>query len=293
MERIKLYKLTYLSFIAPALLIFTLFMVVPTLQTLILSFYKWDGASEKVFIGIDNFRSLFQDADLWLPIRNSLLWIADSVFIVLPLSFLFALLLNKNAKGSTFFRLVIYLPSILSEMAIGIIWIFIFNTNSGLLNTLLQSIHLDFLIKGWLYDDHVAIYSSLLANTWAYAGSYMLIYLAAMKNISAEIYEAAELDGAVGLRKILYITFPLLLDTIKTTVFLSIGASIQQFGLIFGLTGGGPGNSTQTLGTYIYKVAYQDYFFGYASSVAVLIFVISYGLIYVSNKVLKSSENYS
>lgn len=290
MRNSRYYKLTYITLVAPAFLIFIAFVLYPTLQTLLLSFYSYDGGISRFFIGFQNFVELSKDSDLLLPLRNSFYWIINSIFVILPLSFIFALIIMTKMKGHKFFRTLFYMPSILSEIAIAIIWVFIYNSDAGLLNSILKSLGLESIIRGWLYEENTAIFACIAANTWAFAGSYMLIFMGEMKGIPVEIYEAAEIDGALGLKRVFSIIIPLVWETAKVTVFLSICAGIQQFGLIYGLTGGGPGNSTQTLGTYMYKVGYRDFYFGYASTVAVLILIISYGTIYISNRIMKRDE---
>lgn len=291
MDKIKKSKFAYLCFVAPAFILFFTFFLIPAFQTLLNAFYYWDGDPTKTFAGLANFATLVKDKNLLMPLRNSLLWIIDSVFVVLPLSFIFALIIQSKVKGYRFFRTMFYLPAIISEMAIAIIWGFMFNTQTGAINAILTSIGAEGAIKGWLYDPKIAIFSCLFVNTWAYASAYMLIYLGEMKSIPGDIYEAAALDGATGWRKVRYITLPLMWDTIKVTVFLSICAGIQQFGLVFGLTGGGPGDSTQTLGTYMYNLAYRDQFYGYSSTVSLLILVISYAIITISNRLMKRSDD--
>ncbi len=290
MEQIRKSKWMYLAFVAPAFIIFIGLFVIPTIQTFSNSFYYWDGGVTRNFAGLDNFISLFSDKTLLTTFRNASYWIFSAVFMILPLSFIFALIIQSKVKGYKVFRTLFYMPCIISEMAIAIIWTFMLNTDSGMVNTLLRSFGLGSLIKGWLYDPKIAIFTCIFVNIWAYAGSNLLIYLGEMKSIPEEIYEAAEIDGAVGIKKVTAITIPLVWGTIKVTVFLTICASIQQFGLVYGLTGGGPGNATETFGTYMYKLGYRDQFFGYSSAVALCILIGSYIIVGLSNRLMKRED---
>ena len=290
MNGIRKSRTTYLLFIAPAFFLFIIFFIIPTIQTFLNSFYYWNGTMARRFAGLNNFISLFEDKNILMPLRNSLYWIMNSVFIVLPLSFIFALIIQSKVKGYRLFRTIFYLPVIISEMAIAIIWGFMFNTQTGVINELLKGINMESLIQGWLYDPKIAIFSCLAVNTWAYASAYMIIYLGEMKSIPEEVYEAASIDGAMGFRRVVSITIPMMWDTIKVTVYLSICAGLQQFGLVYGLTGGGPGDSTQTLGTYMYQLAYRDLYFGYSSVISLLILIISYAIITTSNLLMKRQE---
>lgn len=266
-------------------------MIVPSIQSLIYGFYQWDGIGAKTFIGLKNYIRLFKDDIYLLAIKNTFYLLLSSVIVIIPIAYMIALALNKKFKGSSFFKTAAFMPTILSTTVIGIIWMFIFNPQYGLLNSFLKAVGMENMIIGWLSDPKITIFSILVVNCWQYVGFIMVILLAGLQNISNELYEAAEIDGANRFRKTISITTPLMKDTILVSLILAITGSLKGFDLVYVMTRGGPFHSTELLATYMYNVAFQQYEYGYGSAISNTIFILGLVFVVLLQKTLQRNSN--
>lgn len=208
----------------------------------------------------------------------------------LPLGLLLALLLNRSLKGNGFFRTVGFIPVVISSVMVSLIWGMIYNTEYGFLNSVLGVIGLEGWQRNWLGDPEWSMLSISLAYIWQNCGLYMIIFLAALQNISSEVNEAAELDGATGLRKVFLITIPMIRATILVTVIYSISNSFRVFDLIQILTGGGPAHQTEVMTIYMYNNAFMSRQFGYGSAVSILILLFSLIVVVIANRVGREKD---
>jgi multiple sugar transport system permease protein len=258
-------------FMLPVILGLLLFYLGPMIASLYFSFTNYDMLSAAEWVGVQNYQDLANDDLFWKSLRVTVMYSTISVPLVLAVALVLALLLNQKFKGVTFFRTVYYLPTVMSGVAVATLWKWIFNTDYGVLNLLLDKIG----IRGpsWLTDESWAIWALILTSLWTVGGS-MLIFLAGLQSIPNDLYEAAEIDGAGSWSKFRNITFPLLSHVTFFNLVLGIIGALQVFTEGWVLTKGGPNNSTMLLSIYLYRNAFEYLKMGYASAVAWVMFLI-------------------
>jgi raffinose/stachyose/melibiose transport system permease protein len=260
-------------FLPPALLLFTLFVVVPMGEAVWYSVFKWNGFGKPTqFVGWQNFQLLFEDTVFCHALFNNALVVLATLLVQLPLALGLAVLLVDRVPLTTTFRLIFFLPYILAEVATGLIWRFVFDGDYGLFAKLwalfgAQGPHV-------LADADVAMTAVLAVSVWKYFGFYMILYIAGLQQIDRSLYEAARIDGASRWQVFSRITVPLLGSTIRLTVFFAILSSIQKFDLIMALTGGGPNDSTQTMVSFLYSYGLTRMDIGFGSAVGVVLFIL-------------------
>ena len=264
---------TIIIFLIPALTIFTLFVVLPIGEAAYYSFYRWNGygAPEK-YVGFKNYAYLFKNRVFIMSLKNNFYIIALSLFVQLPFALLIALMISDKIKGATFFRTIFFLPYILAEIVTGLIWAYIYDGNYGLVAAVWGFFGLDapFIIA----DKDWALMAVLIVIFWKFFGIHMMIYIAGLQAISKEVLEAAKVDGAGPITTAFRIKIPMLIPTIKLSVFLSLLGSLQLFDIIMPLTGGGPSNVTHSMVTYLYYFGVMRMKIGFGSAVGVIIFLI-------------------
>ena len=260
-------------FTAPALIVYLVYVIYPILSTLSYSFYSWDGTSDKTFIGLDNYIQLFNDAIFWTSLTNNAWVVITSVFVQIPLGMIMALMLFAPIRGIRLFSSVYFLPFLMSTVAIGLLWVYMFDPINGIMNQLINL--LGFENVAWLSDENTAIIAILLVVVWQFSPFYMILFKAAMVGIGEELYESAEIDGASSLQKFFHITLPLLMPTIVSSSILAIVGSLKAFDIFYIMTGGGPNHATELMGTYMFKQAFINFNMGYASAIAFIMFLIA------------------
>lgn len=260
-------------FTAPALIVYLVYVVYPILSTLSYSFYSWDGTSEKTFIGFDNYIQLFNDTIFWTSLTNNVWVVLTSVFVQIPLGMIMALMLFAPIRGIRLFSSVYFLPFLMSTVAIGLLWVYMFDPINGIINQLVNV--LGFENVAWLSDDNTAMIAILLVVVWQFSPFYMILFKAAMVGIAEELYESAQIDGANSWQKFFHITLPLLMPTIVSSSILAIVGSLKAFDIFYIMTGGGPNHATELMGTYMFKQAFINFNMGYASAIAFIMFLIA------------------
>jgi raffinose/stachyose/melibiose transport system permease protein len=269
--------LAALLFVLPALAIYLFYFIYPIPASTYYSLFKWNGISPRMqYLGLGNWAALAGDAIFWKSFLNNLILVVSSIVIQLPIGMALGLLVSSTLKGTRLLKLVYFIPLMLSEVAIGITWKFIFEPNYGLLNAFLRLIGLSFLASGWLGEPGLALGAVISTICWEFIPFYMVIFAAALAGISRELIEAAYIDGASASVTFFRITLPLLRSTVRTAAILSLTGSLKYFGLIYVMTEGGPDHATELLATYMYKQAFTDFNMGYGSTVAVFMFLISF-----------------
>lgn len=220
MNKRKSQRRFILACMTPAVILVTIFMVIPTFNVFRMSLYKWGGLSNnRTFQGFKNFEILIQDQNFLQSIQNSILIITLVTIITLIIAVFFAAILSKeDFKGKNFFRVIFYIPNILSVVVISAIFGAIYDPQSGLLNSVLGFLHLDNLKQMWMGNPNIVIYSLIFALIWQAIGYYMVMYMASMASIPDSFYEAAGLDGAGKIKQFFVITLPLIWDNIRTTL---------------------------------------------------------------------------
>ncbi|MFD2115099.1 carbohydrate ABC transporter permease [Paenibacillus yanchengensis] len=285
MHTLKRTKLAILLGLLPSLIIYIGIALVPIGLSLYYSVLDWDGITDQTFIGLANFKEIFQDDIFWLSLKNNIIIMLTGLLGQLPLGLLLALLLNRGLKGSGFFRTVGFLPVVVSSVMVSLIWGMIYNTEHGFLNSFLGLVGLESMQQNWLGNPNLSMFSISVAYIWQNFGLYMIIFLAALQNVSSEVNEAAELDGATGLKKVWLITIPIIRPTIFVTIIYSISNSFRVFDLIQILTGGGPAHQTEVMTIYMYNSAFVNREFGYGSAVSILILLFSLIVVMITNVV--------
>lgn len=276
-------RLTIFFFLLPAVIIFLLFVVYPIVQSVYYSFYNWKGFGPATdFIGLKNFKNILTDRVFLIALRNGLFIITFSLFLQLPLSMLLAVLVGRNMPGRVFFRSIFFMPYVLSEVTAALMWLFILSPDPsrGFINAVI--VFFGGKAQAWLGTTSLVMPAIFAALTWKYFGYHMLLFMTGLQNIPSEIEEAGRIDGANSFQNFFYITLPLLGSTIRTSVYISVLGSIQQFVLVWIMTTGGPVNASETMATYMYRFGFVRFQLGYGSAVAIYMFLfcLTFSLIY-------------
>lgn len=268
--------------VLPAVILFIIFMVIPTVNVFQMSLYKWGGYSNnKTFVGFQNFIILWQDDNFYRAFQNSIFLIVMVTVFTMVFALVFAAILSReDMKGKNFFRIIFYIPNILSVVVISAVFSAIYDPNNGLLNSILA------IFRGadakpilWLGDQKVVIFSVLIAMVWQAIGYYMVMYIASMTSVPKSLYECADLEGAGKIRQFFDITIPLIWTNIRTTLtFFIISTINMSFLVVKAMTNGGPDGSTEVFLSYMYKQAYTNSSYGYGMAIGVVVFIFSFGL---------------
>jgi len=264
------------SFLAPAFLIYALFVVVPLVQAFALSLYQWKGVSaQKKFVGIDNFRELWEDVTFWIALKNNLVLLAGCGIAVFVISIAVALALQKRGPMQATTRGVVLFPQVLSLVVVSILWMFLLNPTMGLVNSGLEAVGLPELSRPWLGEKSSALGSVGVAFVWYAVGFFVLLFVAGLQAIPAEVEEAANLDGSVGWHRFWNIRWPLLWPVRRVAATYVVILVMNIFALVFLMTQGGPDRSTEVMLSYLYQQAFTNSKFGYATAIAVVNFSVA------------------
>lgn len=284
----KSLKYFIMACLTPAILLFSIFIIYPTFNVFKMSLYRWGGLSaRKSFVGIENFKILMQDQSFLKAFQNTVLVIVLVAIITFIIAIFFAsVLVREDIKGENFFRIVFYIPNILSIVVISSIFSAIYDPSQGLLNSLFSIFSLDtWQSIQFLGNQKLVIYSIIGAMIWQAIGYYMVIYMASMSSIPVHLYEVAQLEGAGKVRQFFSITLPLVWDTVRTTLTFFIISSINlSFLFIKVMTSGGPDGSSEVFLSYMYKQAYNNASYGYGMAIGVVVFLFSFILAALINR---------
>ena len=274
-ERARRRRISIALFLLPALVLYCLFVIAPIFQAIHYSGYKWSGlGSLDQFVGLRNFKTAFQDPVFTGALKHNGIIVLLSLCVQLPFALGIAWILNQRLRGRALLRLLFFMPFVLSEVVTAVVFTLMLQPH-GLVDQSLDGVGLHSVVKEWLADPGIALYSVFVAISWKYFGFHMVLYLAGLQQIPHELEEAAAIDGANPWQIFRYVTVPLLGPTIRISVFLSIIGAIQLFDLVWVMTGGGPVDSTNTMAIYMIDHGFKRFQFGYASAVAVIMLVIS------------------
>lgn len=263
-------RLYILMFLAPVTILFCAFFLYPLVFTAWTSLLKWKGMGSTSFFGLGNYTKLLGDPTFRLAIKNNVVWALGLGFIQVPLAALVALILARNPFGWRFLRTIYYLPNVISGVALAMVWVAMYNPQYGAINAFLKMF--GFEARNWLGDPTTAL-PAILAQAVLYIGYFMIILLASIMNISKELYEAAELEGAGPILQDLYITIPMLRGILVTSITLAMAYGMRHFETSFLMTGGGPAYSTTTMGIALY-LKMDALRFGEASAAGMLLIVM-------------------
>jgi raffinose/stachyose/melibiose transport system permease protein len=285
------YSIYSYSFALPAVIIFSVLFVIPALMGAYYSFTFWDFETAR-FAGLANFKNIFTDISLRVAIPNTLIFAAITTIFKVGFGVILALLLNKQLKLRNFYRSTFFFPTVLNSVSVGVAFSAILYP-TGILNTFLRMIGLKFLAMDWLANIKLAIYSVSFLEIWKWTGVIMVIVLAGLQSISQDYYEAAEIDGANGYQKSIFITIPLAMPSINNGIVLSIVGGLKVFDIVYATTQGGPGTATEVINSLVYH-AFGGGRYGEASAANLFLMVIV-GIIGISSQrylVKKEVEHY-
>lgn len=290
MRRTRIIPLLY---IAPALLMLSLFVYYPLVRNLVNGFYEWNPFTlDRSFVSIENYTRLFNDPVFYTVLKNNLFYAVISVVLQVGLGLVIAAILEDKLfrRFSTFFRTTFFIPVLISMTVIGILFSFIYNPEVGLLNSFLRAIGLGEWAEGWLGNPKTAIFAVIFVSQWQSIGYAVMLFVLAVQKVPGELYEAATIDGAGKLRTFFSITVPQVKEMTFVLLIYTVTGSFLVFSEVYVLTSGGPANSSQVFSTYLYQKAFIDSEPGYASSIANVILGITLIFYFVQNKVLKTGE---
>lgn len=259
-------------FLLPAIVLLVIFFFLPFFQTVYLSFFNYDSnIYNSTYIGLKNYIELFKNPIFYKVLLNTFIYLAVAVPILAVFPLFLAILLNREIRGLTLYKILIYLPVIVSIVvaAIAFKWLY---ADQGILNYIAEKFGMNPI--GWLTSPQWALYSVIIVTIWKGIGYYMMIYLAALMSVPKELYEACDIDGATFLKKHLTVTIPHIMPTIALVVTISSISAMKVFAEIYVMTKGGPLNSSKTIVYYIYERAFENLDLGYASAMAVVLLII-------------------
>lgn len=264
------------GFLAPATIIYVVFVLAPIVLAAVYSGYQWNGLEELTnWIGLQNYRDALADPVFRGALWNNALVVVGSVVIQLPLALGVALLLNRRLPGQSVFRMIFFVPYVLSEVIAAVAWQLILPPE-GLVDRAFEMLGLGGLVQLWLADPEIVMYTILGVISWKYVGFAIILFLAGLQGVPDDVLEAARIDGATWWQSQRHVTIPLLGPTIRIWIFLSMIGSLQLFDMVWIMTGGGPANASQTMATYMIARGFERSQFGYGTAVAVILFMISF-----------------
>lgn len=275
-------------FVLPAFLIYAVFALVPIGYNVYLSFFQTDMMSPAKFVGLRNYVNLFHDGTFTRALRNNIFMVIGSLIAHLPLALFFGNILFQKIKGSHFFQTVFFLPCVICGVAVGLTWSFVYNSEFGLLNKLLEIVGLGGLQQAWLANKNLALFCIIIVVMWQFVGYHMIIQIAAMKNIPGSLYEAAGIDGASKWKQFTSITFPLIKPILKIDAVLIITGSLKYYDLVAVMTGGGPNHATELMSTYMFYQGFRTLKYGYSAAIGVILLLLCICSVLLSNLVFRS-----
>lgn len=266
-------------FLAPGLLMFLLYVIFPIFQSIRISLYDWDGLSAPSFIGLANYRELWQDENFYTSLKNNLIWLILYMLAV-PIGLFIALFLNQTVFGIRLYKSLFFFPFVISQVVVGLVFAWFYDPSNGILALIYQAF--DNAPPAILADERYVTYGIIAAGLWPQIAYCMILYLTGLNNVAPEQIEAARLDGAKGLRMLWHVILPQLRPATFIAIVVTVIGALRSFDLISIMTQGGPYGSSRVLAYYMYETALSEYGFrmGYGATIAVILFLIM--LVYIS-----------
>jgi len=278
-------------YVLPAAAFVGFFLIYPMLATLWKSLTKSDGITTPTFVGLDNFVALFVDPHFLVSLKNTLIWTVASVVLPVGLGLTLALILN-GVRWAGFFKATIYLPATISAAAIGILFTFIFAYDNGALNALLRGIGLANLANRWLFEEPTNTFAMIVAYTWQQTGLNLMLFLVGLQGLATEPIEAAKLDGCTGFALVRRIVIPMLMPFVVIATLLAVVNGFKVFDLIWVMTQGGPGRSSETLAVTMYREGFIMFSQGSSAAIAVVISIAALGFSYFYLRSVLAQESH-
>lgn len=273
-----------IGFLAPVFILYTIFLFIPLVQTGYYSLTKWNGVTDKIFIGLGNFKELFGSGDYWMTFQNTIKLVVITLVIQVPVGLLLAYLLYMKTKGMKVFRTIYFLPVVIAPVAISLMFSLFYNSEIGVFNRILEMIGLGRFQTNWLSNIHTLLYAVMAPQVWQYIGLYVTIFLGALQSIPEELVESAEIDGANRIQIFSSIILPEITGFTNICIILCVTGSLKAFEHSWIMTGGGPGVRSAYLGVYMYKTAFVNSDFGLGSAITMTIVLLSLVITLLFNK---------
>lgn len=266
-----------LLWVAPAVVLLLVFVYYPVLENIRLSLFRWSAFSKEIFVGFDNYETMWADPVFWSSLFNNVAYAIVSVIFQVFGGLVLAAILEELVRGRLkgFFRTVYFIPAVLSLTVVGLLFTFIYNPQIGLVNGFLDLVGLEQFQHSWLGESATAIWSIIAMSQWQSIGYVMVLFIVAMQRIPRELYEAAYIDGASRIQAFRRITVPLVREMTLLATIITISGAFLVMNEVWVMTAGGPNNSSHTLASWMYKSAFFNDQMGYAAALAVVIFVIT------------------
>lgn len=261
---------------APLVAIVFLFLLFPMANAVYYVFVDFNGINPAPpWVGLDNFTELAKDANVWAAFKNNVIWIVIGTVAPLVIGLGYALLVWDVRRGSVLYRTALFIPFVLPQVAVGVVWGWIYEPSRGWLNRALEAVGLDDLTRGWLGDPDTALYAVLGTAVWATASFVFLIFLSALRNTDLDLLDASRLDGANAAQRLRYVILPQIMPVFLMVTTITLIGGFSVFDIVFVMTGGGPAGATEMLGTYAYSSAFQLNRISYGTTLALVITVMA------------------
>lgn len=274
-ERLSPYLL-----LAPAVLLLGVFVYLPIIENARYSLHQWSSLSPTWrFVGLDNYAALLSDPIFWRALANNATYAVISLAVQVAFGLVLAAILEAGIMSdrlSSFFRISLFLPSILPITVIGLLWTLLYQPGVGLFAQALEAVGLSSLVRAWLGEEHTALLAVVLVSQWQWTGYVAVLFIVAIRTIPRELYEAADLDGAGKLRQFFHVTVPSVREMTLVMASITIFGAVKVFDIVWVMTGGGPNSASETLGTYMYRSAFRNDVVGYAAAIAIVMFALSF-----------------
>ncbi|SFA40698.1 carbohydrate ABC transporter membrane protein 1, CUT1 family [Parageobacillus thermantarcticus] len=288
MKNVMSNKIVIALYVLPALFLVLFLIYIPIVLTGYYGLMDWDGVGQMKFIGLENYKKLIHDKLFWKSTWHSVLLALFSVLSLVGY-LIVSLVLASKIKGANIFRKIYIIPMLMSSVAIAQLWVKIFDPMNGLINSVLTMLGMKN-TPLWLADPNMALYAIFVPIVWQYAGFYIIIIYAALINVPQELIEAARIDGANAFQIAYKIKVPLISGVLKVLIILAVVGSLKYFDLIYVMTGGGPGDATEVIASYMYKEAFGKFNFGYGSAIGFGLLIISMGTTWIIQKLLNTNK---
>lgn len=285
-SRQKSVRIAATVFLSPVLLVMLVFIIYPIFSTFQTSLYNWNGiAANRTFVGLQNWKELIKDMSFWYAFKNNVILMVCSILIQIPIAIALATFLDAGGRKVNVYKVIWFLPLLMSSVAIGFLFSYALATNDGIISSI--SVMLGGKNVDLLGRAPQALYAVIGVIAWQYTPFYMVYFLAGYSNISTDIYEATIIDGATRGQYFRHVALPMLSPVIRTACILSLIGSLKYFDLIYVMTGGGPGTATELMATYMYKLSFQHFQMGYGSTAAAGMFILVTSIALIIQSLIK------
>ncbi len=281
-----------LAFLIPGSLIYIYLVLYPIGQSVVLSTFKWDTLASSRFVGLENYRSVFESQLFWKSMGNSLIFMVSTTLLQVILGFTLGYMVYLQLRGYRFYKVVFFVPTVLPSVAVGFIWNYIYSPGMGLLKPFMAAIGQAENYIPPLSSPALALIAVIIAQTWNSCGVQVILFNSGFMNMPHEVIESATIDGASGIKMIYHMVIPLSWDIIKMVIILQTVGALRSFDLVYVMTGGGPNHSTELLPLHLFVNSFQNFNIGYGNVIAILIFVMAMLLTMGMKKIMYKESIY-